>query len=551
MANDKCPGIDGLTVNKMFFIHVGDWLFEAVKESIKTSVLFESALTGVISLIPKANKDARYLKHLRPITLLNVDFKLYEKVLANRIKTVMENLIAEEQRGFMQNRRISVNIRKVLDIIKHASDEKIEAILISVDYQKAFDLVSHDAIIKTLQFFEFGEVSINMVKLAYTDFWAIIQNNGHFTEKIKIEQGVRQGTPNSSFLFILCAEVMAIMIREEKAIQGIPIKEMIHLFGQYADDMDTYMLAKEKSIQALFTVIECFCAQTGFKINYDKTTVYKIGSLQDSNTKLYTQKNLQWTKEPVNILGIVIDNSLQKTMDLNYNPLVKKAEDILRTWQKRRLSLIGKVMVINTLVASIFVHRMLVLPSIPVNMLRTLNSAFTNFLWNNGKPKIALKVLQDAKCNGGLSLVNLEKKDQALKCTWVKIIATEPTMANTAYNQLDYVFKENIWKATIKPEDVNLIFPKANPFWQDVLRAWAHLNFSENSDSVKTQIIWYNSLIRIDNKPIMWHQSFKKGLLYCHQLWEAGTSISIRKAMENFGLTIMQFNTLIAATPRP
>ena len=241
MKNGKCPGMDGISVDfyKCFFHVIGQDLFEAIQEAIETGHLHSSALLGVINLIPKSGKDTRRLKNLRPISLLNVDFKIFEKALANRIKSVIDTLASEDQKGFLKQRRIATNIRRVLDLLKHADDEKIEAIILSIDFIKCFDLISHEAVFKTLEFFNFGSAFIDMVRITYRGCTSVVQNNGFFSRSINIEKGVRQGAPNSSFLFLLCAEVLAIMLKEQSAIQGIPVKEIIFLLGQYADDMDT------------------------------------------------------------------------------------------------------------------------------------------------------------------------------------------------------------------------------------------------------------------------------------------------------------------------
>ena len=180
MSNGKCPGIDGLSVDfyKFFYKQISDILYEALVAGIEREQLHRSALTGVINLIPKGNSHTRKLKSLRPITLLNVDYKVLEKILANRIKSVLEYIINMDQKGFMVNCRISVNIRKVFDIIMHASEEELEGIVMSVDFLKCFDRISFDAVFGSLEFFGFGNNFINMIKVSYNNFTAVVQNSG-------------------------------------------------------------------------------------------------------------------------------------------------------------------------------------------------------------------------------------------------------------------------------------------------------------------------------------------------------------------------------------
>ena len=150
---------------------------------------------------------------------------------------------------------------------------------------------------------------------------------------------------------------------------------------------DSYLHFDQNTLNAALQVLEDFHYQTGFTINYDKTTVYRIGSLKNSDAKLYSQKPLKWSSTGINVLGIDITHNTQNTLHLNYNKLVTKATDIMKKWQYRSLSLKGKILVINTLIASMFVYRMTVLPRIPEIYVKKLDQAISEFLWNGHKPK--------------------------------------------------------------------------------------------------------------------------------------------------------------------
>ena len=111
MKNQKCPGSSGIPIDfyKVFWSKM-----DMLKCAFESGSLGHMARDGIINLIPKVNRDSRLLKNFRPITLLNTEYKIIEKVLANRILPVLASLIDEDQRGFLPSRRISVNIRKNL-----------------------------------------------------------------------------------------------------------------------------------------------------------------------------------------------------------------------------------------------------------------------------------------------------------------------------------------------------------------------------------------------------------------------------------------------------
>ena len=103
LKNNKVPGCDGLS--KEFYCTMWDMLecpfWNMVKEIIVSKILNQSSRKGLISLIPKKGKDPRIIKNLRPLTLLNTDYKIIAKTLANRLKKVLPELIGPQQTGFM------------------------------------------------------------------------------------------------------------------------------------------------------------------------------------------------------------------------------------------------------------------------------------------------------------------------------------------------------------------------------------------------------------------------------------------------------------------
>ena len=352
--------------------------------------------------------------------------------------------------------------------------ENIDAIILSLDFEKCFDKVSHKDLIGALEYFHFPQYIITWTEILYQQFDSVIQNNSYFTQNIPIEKGIRQGGPASSLYFLIVAETLARELRQHEDIQGIPVQDIVNLLGQFADDMDIYMLYDQKSLTTVLEILESFRLQSGFTVNYNKTQIYRIGSLRSSNAILYTQKPVSWTNETVKVLGINITHEEQQLMAANYDNLIVKTESILKSWNRRSLSLIGKINIVNTLVGSLFVHKMTVLPIIPAGTLKKMDSLIQRFLWNGARPKISLKALQTTKSAGGLKLVNLSYKEKSLKAAWIKNLSTDKQLANIAYACFCPIVKGLIWLCNIRKCDVKYVISRGeNPFWHDVLVAWA------------------------------------------------------------------------------
>ena len=235
----------------------------------------------------------------------------------------------------------------------------------------------------------------------------------------------------------------------------------------------------------------------------------------------------------------------------NYGNIVTKAQSILLAWGNRNLSLFGKILLINTLMASLFVYKMSVLPSIPSIFTKKLDQLCESFLWNGKKAKISLKTLQRNKQDGGVGLVNFQLKDDALKASWVKIIHTDSYIMEFANRKLSPILRETIWKVNLQLRDIDNLFDDS--FWKDVLKAWSKINYVEDvpDENIPQQILWYNSHIKIEGKTVLYPKAFQEGLSYVSQLLDSqGGFLPPEITRTMFSLYIMQYNSLISAFPR-
>ena len=503
-------------------------------------------------MIGKGKKDTRYIKHNRPISLQNVDYKLIEKCLAIRLRPALEHLIDEDQKGFLVGRRISCNIRRILDIMDLAEEEGEAGIILQIDFSKCFDRVEIPAVIAAMKYFNFGESYIKWTETIYKDAQSCMTNNGDFTEWFPVTRSVKQGGPNSPYLFLILAEVLAIELRKNPKIKGFLIEDIMKLFGQYADDIDLYLKGDAQSIDETLKTFAKFEHQSGFKINYEKTSVYRIGSIKKTSAKFYTKHKLSWVNDKIDVLGVTICDEKGDTMYQNYEPIVKKVETVLKMWQDRNLSLLGKVLIINSLAASLFIYKMAVLPIIPENYVKKLNNIFDQFLWNGSRPKVKIEFLQASRVDGGLGLVNLKKRDLAMKAGWVQTLTSDRYVSLFAYRKLSNVLKQDIWICNIKPKDVRKIW--GNEFWADVLYAWSLLNYTDEVTSEKeigNQFLWYNSEIRIKGMPVLFKRAYKSGLKTLSQLYNLdGGRMDIHVLTRMFDITIMECNMLFSAIPK-
>ena len=124
---NKSPGTDGFTTE---FYHecwpvLKKYMIKSFRQSLIKGHLSTTQCRGAISMIPKAGKDLDKLKNWRPITLLNQDYKILAKVMANRCKKLMPSIIGSDQSGFVENRFIGCNIIRLQNLMDLCSEEEL------------------------------------------------------------------------------------------------------------------------------------------------------------------------------------------------------------------------------------------------------------------------------------------------------------------------------------------------------------------------------------------------------------------------------------------
>ena len=505
MANDSAPGIDGLTAGfyKVFWTKLREPLYRALRYCIDiTGRLLYSSRTGVLSLIPKAGKRPDLLVSWRPITLMCVDHKILAKTLANRVKPVLATIISESQTGYMKGRFIGMNIRRLMDLYQYVNNQQMNAMIISVDFFKAFDSIELKAVQGALKYFNFGEKFIQMILVLYADFQTKIIHNGHFSDYIQPSRGLHQGCAISGYLFIITTEILAINLKVNENIKSIPIPNSKdgELLSQFVDDLTISILYDQTSLDAVINELQEFHQNTGLSVNYDKTTIYRVGRLKNTNKKLLSSRNFKWADSDINMLGVVIDDC-----DLNstFSKILTKMNAITKLWRQRGLTIKGKVSIANSLLGSLLVYPMQVMPMITKNINQKITKILQEFIWNGRKPKLKMNVMCANVKDGGLGLFDPMLKDKALKIAWVpRIINMCPVSKSLSYSVINPVVKnDEFWMLNIHPKDVPQIC-KADPFWRSVITSYAEVNYHEitNFDVLMHERIMYNSHIKVANR---------------------------------------------------
>ncbi|KAJ1169246.1 hypothetical protein NDU88_001152 [Pleurodeles waltl] len=187
----KTPGSDGLPIE--FYTSLWDLLgpdlLELYEEMEQERVMPHTLREGMIALLYKHKGEKCDLKNWRPISLLNVDYKILAKTMVNRLKGVMGEMVHPDQTCGVPGRRIADSLALIRDTIQYITDRNIRAALVCLDQEKAFDCVSHEFIERVLQGFGLGERFCNYVKIMYTHIFSSVMVNGWKTDPFPIRTG--------------------------------------------------------------------------------------------------------------------------------------------------------------------------------------------------------------------------------------------------------------------------------------------------------------------------------------------------------------------------
>eukprot|EP00253_Pinus_taeda_P034931 PITA_34931 len=431
MEPDKAPGPDGFSVRFLLtcWSTIKKDLLRMVRKSQNCAKLGGGINSAFLALIPK-EKGASDFSRFRPISLCNSSYKLVSKIIANRLKNILTDIIPENQGGFIKGRKILDNIVLVQEAVHPSCQRNEKGIVIKLDLTNAFDRVRHDFLFVVMKKLGFSTVFINWVKVCIASPWIAPLVNGRSTDFFQASRGLRQGCPLSPLLYVVQASVLSFQLDHNQQNQTLPglrtthkAKDINH--AQFADD--TLLLGGASLISARHfkRELDIYRLISGSKINYRKCFIYgwncSIKELSDIARLLEMDGIRNW--ESFKYLGIPIFKSKPKVA--HWLPLLDKIKSRIQAWGASWLNNAGKVTLMKSVLISMPLYQNSILLA-PKSFLSKLDSLLRRFLWeggNNNDRRIHLvnwEFLKRPFLEGGLHLRNLAAQNLALgsKILW-------------------------------------------------------------------------------------------------------------------------------------
>ncbi|KAJ0788573.1 putative RNA-directed DNA polymerase [Helianthus annuus] len=442
-GSDRAPGPDG--VNFRFikkFWHLFEHDFgEIMRHFFQFGAFNQGSGSSFITLIPKS-KDPTTLRDYRPINLIGVISKTVSKITATRFKKVIGKVISSTQSAFVKDRFILDSPLMLNEVMAWLKQRKKKALLLKIDFEKAYDNVNWKFIIDILDQMGFPAKWRMWMEGILSSARSAVLVNGSPTFEFQCQKGLRQGDPISPFLFLVVMEILSCLISNAcnlgcfKGINtpnGGPV--MSHFL--YADDALILGEWSVENIKTIARILRIFHICSGLKINFHKSNIFGLGVTEEELESMASILGCKTGSFPFKYLGISVGANMNRIY--NWNPVVDIFQKRLSSWKAQSFSIGGRITLIKAVLESLPIYYFSLFKA-PVKVVNKLESLMRRFLWA-GKEEVKKmhwvswdRVALPKKL-GGLGLCKLNYINISLLTKWIWRFKAE---------------EDSLWKLVIK-----------------------------------------------------------------------------------------------------
>ncbi|XP_058781014.1 uncharacterized protein LOC131655124 [Vicia villosa] len=460
---DSAPGPDGY--GAFFYVHYWDIVKTDVLNATKQFFLHNWILPNYnannVVLIPKTN-DANCIEQFRPIAMANFKFKIISKILADRLGSILPNIISNEQKGFIAGRNIKDGICLTSEAINILGNKSFSGnVALKIDIAKAFDTLNWDFILSTMHCFGFNSKFCGWIHTILKSAALSICVNGKMAGFFNCSNGVRQGDPLSPLLFCIAEDVLS------RGIQHSIDNNMINLTRAnrfctvpshtfFADDLMIFCRGDIKSMNAISALLEEYALNSGQICNGSKSIMYAGGLSNERHCTLANILGFSIASPPFIHLGVPI--FIGKPKAIHFQALAGKIKLKLASWKANLLSMAGRVILVKSVIQSMMVHTITIYDW-PASIIKSIDTWTKNFIWSGNIEKRKLITVAWSKCcskaeEGGLGIISLKHYNKAtnLFLCWQLLSRRQP-WASLLYARvfrnrkaLSYNIQSSLWK---------------------------------------------------------------------------------------------------------
>ena len=338
-------------------------------------------------MIPK-KEGVVDLKDFRTISLVGSFYKIIAKVLANRLKKVLNRLVSKAQNAFVEGRQImdaSLIANEVLDAMEK---RKEKGILCKLDMEKAYDQINWNFILTLLMEMGFGTKWIGWIRWCISTTSFSVHLNDSPVGYFRSSRGLRQGDPLSPYLFILGMEVFSLLV--DKAVVGgfltrYTLKgsngasmNVSHLL--FANDTLIFCRDSIDQVANVSWILLWFEALSGLQVNLEKSVIFPMGAVENI-VQLVEELGCRVGTLPSTYLGLPL--GLRQNSSRAWEGIEDKFRRRLSAWKRQYISKGGRLTLINSTLSNLPTY-LLSLFRMPKSVKGTLEKIQRDFLWGGG-----------------------------------------------------------------------------------------------------------------------------------------------------------------------
>ena len=335
--------------------------------------------------------------------------KVISKILANRMKPLMVDIISENQHC-VNGRTITNCTTQIRDMLYYFGEKESTGAVINLDWEKAFDRVNWVFLLRVMKRIGFPDFIINWVTTMHTNIQSVCMINGNITKPFDIKRGVRQGCPLSMIFYIIFQEPLYIAIKMSNRIIPplLPCKQIKNT--GYADDTSIFVKNDEGFVES-FRIIENFGKATNSKLNIQKTKVYGFGLWRDRIN--WPIAELKVEVDYFSTLGITFSCNYDSALDNTWKHICSKITKRMPLIKGNFYTIYQKSNIVNSLLLSKVWYTAHVYP-LPEEFSKRIATEMINFIWKPNYRPIANNVLYNPKNSGGIGLINVLSKAESI-----------------------------------------------------------------------------------------------------------------------------------------
>lgn len=388
MGPYKSPGMDGLPPVwfQNFWDLVAPNMYSLCKSVFQDGNRLRPINETLVVLIPKVEQPEK-ISQFWPISLCNVSYKLFSKVIVNRLKALLVKLISPNQASFVPGRQIRDNIVVAQEIFFHMRRRKGKKgqMAIKIDLEKAYDRLSWKFIRSTLISTGMDGKMVDLILSCVSSTSLSIAWNGGKTDSFSPSRGIRQGDPLSPYLFVLCMDRLSHIIQDEvdqgqwKAVSisknGPKISHLM-----FADDLLLFAEASDKQMLIVQDCLKRFGEASGQKVSEPKSQICFSRNVPNCTRRyIASVGKFKLVSGLGKYLGMPLYEGRMNKASFKF--ICDKVERRLAGWKAESLSMAGRITLAKSVIAASPVYAMQS-TKLPVSICDFVEKRCRNFVWD-------------------------------------------------------------------------------------------------------------------------------------------------------------------------